>query len=66
MFSKNKIRTMLLLTAMALLAFSCKKHETAAENQVLQKLRGQLKSKLLTNYPNKTTQINQLFTSYGY
>lgn len=33
MFSKNKIRTMLLLTAMALLAFSCKKHETAAENQ---------------------------------
>lgn len=25
-----------------------------------------LKSKLLTNYPNKATQINQLFTSYGY
>lgn len=33
MFSKNKIRTMLMLTAMALLAFSCKKQETATENQ---------------------------------
>lgn len=33
MFSKNKIRTMFMLTAMALLAFSCKKQETATENQ---------------------------------
>lgn len=27
---------------------------------------GNLKSKLLSAYPNKATQINQLFTSYGY
>lgn len=27
---------------------------------------GHLKSKLITNHPNKTSQINELFNSYGY